>query len=169
MIYVLTGNGKGKTTCALGMGLRAAGAGFNVLMVQFLKTGDSSENKIVKKIKNFKIRSFGRKGFAPFTEKDAALARQGFDFLKREAENHRLVIMDEINVAMKYKLIDVKKVISFLNSQGKKRDIVLTGRYCPQEIIRKADLVTEFKEVKHYFKKACLRRQGVKARKGIEF
>jgi len=163
MIYVLTGNGKGKTTCALGMGLRAAGAGFNVLMVQFLKTGDSSENKIVKKIKNFKIRSFGRKGFAPFTKKDAVLVRQGFDFLKREAKNYRLVILDEVNIAMRHELVDIKEVLSFLNSHGEKRDIVLTGRCCPREIIKKADLVTEFKEVKHYFKR------GVRAKKGIEY
>ena len=83
MIYVLTGNGKGKTTSALGMGLRAAGAGKNVLMAQFLKDGASSEIREIKKISNFQTESFGRPGFGPYSEKDSRLAKSGFLFVKK--------------------------------------------------------------------------------------
>lgn len=165
MIYVFTGNGKGKTTSAVGMGMRAVGAGSKVLMIQFLKTGDSSENRAIKKIKNFKIRSFGRPGFGPYGDKDFLLAKKGWDFLKKEAGKgkYHLIILDEINLVLKFKLLAFKDVLTFLKSRGKKIDVVLTGRYCPKEIIDMADLVTEFKEIKHYFKK------GIKAKKGREY
>ena len=165
MIYVLTGNGKGKTTSALGMGLRAAGAGKNVLMAQFLKDGASSEIKEIKKINSFQTKSFGRPGFGPYSEKDSRLAKSGFLFAKKACRLQKcdLLILDEINVAMHFKLIGVKEVVEFLREYGKNIDIVLTGRYCPKEIIKIADLVTEFKEVKHYFNKKDI------ARKGIEY
>lgn len=165
MIFVFTGNGKGKTTSALGMALRAAGAGKKVLMVQFLKDGSSSEVKAIEKVDNFEIRSFGRPGFGPYSEKDFQLAKLGFIFAKKEAESQRysLLMLDEINVALKFKLIDLKEAIAFLKEYGKKLDVILTGRYCPKEILKIADSATEFKELKHYFNK------GVKARKGIEY
>lgn len=147
MIYVLTGNGKGKTTCAVGMGIRAVGAGERVLMVQFLKDGKSSEIKAIKKIKNFEIRQ----------EKD-------LNFLEKTAKRkYNLIILDEVNVAMKFGLFGVKEVSDILKQYRKKPDLVLTGRWCPKEIIKMADLVTEFKEIKHYYKK------GVKAKKGREY
>ncbi|MBI2042662.1 MAG: cob(I)yrinic acid a,c-diamide adenosyltransferase [Candidatus Nealsonbacteria bacterium] len=163
MIFVLTGNGKGKTTSALGMGIRAAGAGQKVLMVQFLKTSASSENKIIKRIENFDIKTFGRRGFAPFGAKDALLARKGLRFLEKEAEKYKMIIMDEINVALKFNLISGKEVLSFLDAQDNNKHIILTGRSASKDICDKADLITEFKEVKHYF------RRGVKAVKGIEY
>ena len=165
MIYVLTGNGKGKTTSALGMGIRAAGAGKNVLMAQFLKDGRSSEIKAIKKISNFQIKSFGRPGFGPYSANDSRLAKLGFLFAKKsvQSKKYHLLILDEINIALNFKLIDIKEVIEFLNDYGKKIDIVLTGRSCPQEIIKIADLATDFKEVKHYFRK------NIKPRKGIEY
>lgn len=165
MIYVLTGNGKGKTTSALGMGLRAAGANKKVLMAQFLKDGSSSEIKAIKKIRGFVIKSFGRRGFGPYFEKDRLLSKSGFIFAKEAtlSKKYGLLILDEINIALDFKLLHIKEVIDFLKEYGKNLDVVLTGRYCPKEIIKIADLVTEFKEVKHYFKK------GVAARKGIEF
>jgi len=172
MIYVLTGNGKGKTTSALGMGLRAAGAGKNVLMVQFLKDGASSEIKEIKKINNFQTKSFGRPGFGPYSEKDSRLVKSGFLFAQKAAQSKKysLLILDEINVATYLKLIGVKEVVEFLREYGKNIDIVLTGRYCPEEIIKIADLATEFKEIKHYFKRACLPAgRAFKARKGIEY
>ncbi len=165
MIYVFTGNGKGKTTAALGMGIRAAGAGKKVLMVQFLKPGGSSENKVLGRMKNFKVKSFGREGFGPFIEKDFLLAKEAFDFLKKELRRRKygLVILDEVNVALHFNLVALDSVLSFLKEHGKKRDLVLTGRYCPRELIEAADLVTECSEVKHYFQK------GVKAEKGREY
>lgn len=165
MLFVFTGNGKGKTTSAVGMGIRGAGAGKKVLMVQFLKSGVSSEISVIKKTKNFKIKSFGRQGFGHYFKKDSRLAQLGFIFAKKIAgsEKCNLLLLDEINTALHFKLLDLKEVIEFLKEYGKKLDVVLTGRYCPKEIIEIADLVTEFKEIKHYFKK------GVKAKNGIEF
>jgi len=165
MIYVFTGNGKGKTTSAVGMGVRAVGAGKKILMVQFLKAGASSEINVIKKIKGFIVKSFGRPGFGPYSKKDSRLAKSGFLFAKKSAGSgkYELLILDEINVALKFKLIEKKEVIEFLRGYGKNLDIVLTGRYCPKEIIKIADLITEFKEVKHYFKKKT------KAKSGIEF
>jgi len=165
MIFVLTGNGKGKTTSAVGMGVRAAGAGQKVLMVQFLKTGTSSEINVIKKVRGFTIKSFGRSGFGPCSEKDYQLAKSGFLFAKKSAdsEKYNLLILDEINLALDFKLLNLEEVIDFLKEYGRKLDVVLTGRYCPKEIMKIADLVTEFKEIKHYFKKR------VKARKGIEY
>lgn len=172
MIYVLTGKGKGKTTCALGMGMRAAGAGKKVLMTQFLKDGSSSEINVIKKINDFEIRFFGRPGFGPFSKKDSQLVKSGFLLTKKaclpigmaaQSKKCEFLILDEINVALHFKLLGIKEVLEFLKEYGKKLDVVLTGRYCPKEIIEMADLVTEFKEVKHYFKKK------IKAREGIEY
>lgn len=165
MIYVLTGNGKGKTTSAIGTGIRAIGAGKKVMMAQFLKDGTSSEIKAVAKIKNFRIKSFGRKGFGPYSKKDSQLAKLGFLFAQEAARSKKcdLLILDEINMAMNFNLLEIGEVIEFLKEYDKNIDIVLTGRHCPKEIIKIADLVTEFKEVKHYFRK------GIKARRGIEF
>lgn len=165
MIYVFTGNGKGKTTSALGMGLRAAGAGKKVLMVQFLKDGSSSEIRAIKKISNFQTKNFGRPGFAPYSAEDSRLVKSGFLFARKSAGSQKcnLLILDEINLASKFKLLNLKEIVAFLKEYGKNLDIVLTGRCCPEEIIKMADLVTDFKEVKHYFK------SEVKARKGIEY
>jgi len=147
MIYVFTGNGKGKTSAAIGMAVRAVGAGEKVLMVQFLKDGKSSEIKAIKKIKNFDIRQ----------EKD-------LNFLEKTAKRkYNLVILDEVNVAMKFGLLGVKEVSDILKQYRKKPDLVLTGRWCPKEIIKMADLVSELKEIKHYYKK------GVKAKRGREY
>ena len=133
-------------------------------MAQFLKDGSSSEIAVLRRISNFKVKSFGRPGFGLYSEKDSQLVKLGFLFAQKSAKNKKysLIILDEINVALHFKLIGLKEVIEFLKKYGKKIDIVLTGRYCPRKIIKIADLATEFKEVKHYFKK------GIKARKGIE-
>ncbi len=138
MIYVFTGNGKGKTTSAIGMGVRAIGAGQKVLMAQFLKDGKSSEVKVIQKIKNFKIKSFGWPGFGSYTDRDFLLAKKGLDFLKKEAKTQKndLIILDEVSIALKFKLINLKEILTFLKNYGKKLDIVLTGRYCPKEIIK---------------------------------
>jgi cob(I)alamin adenosyltransferase len=183
MIFIFTGNGKGKTTSGIGMGVRAVGAGKKVLMVQFLKPGDSSEVKIIKKIKGFDVQSFGRKGFflpkkeikkhpefkrkgiKAFSDEDFRLVKDGFSFVEKLAKvkKYNLLILDEINVVLYFKLLEKEKVLKLLKKFKKKLDIVLTGRHCPKEIIEIADLVTEFRERKHYFKK------DKRAKKGIEY
>ncbi len=180
MIYVLTGEGKGKTTSAVGMGIRAVGAGKRVLMIQFLKTG-TSENKLIGKIDHFDIKTFGREGFflpkskleknpqfkesgvKPLEDKDLKLAKEGFKLAKESCKEYDLLILDEIFIALKFKLLDKEEVINFLEKNRSNLDIVLTGRDCPEEVIELADLVSEVKEKKHYYKK------GVAPRKGIEF
>lgn len=176
MLFILTGQGKGKTTCAIGMGLRAAGAGRKVLMVQFLKSGRTSENKVLEKIDGFDVKSFGSDvciSKENVSERNVKLAQVGFEFAKKSLLDKQcdFLILDEICVAMHFGLLGKKDVLDFLSLslRGAERrrsnpvDIVLTGRYCPQEILKIADLVTEFKEIKHYFQK------GAKARRGIEF
>lgn len=185
MIFVLTGNGKGKTTSAIGMGVRAAGAARRVLMVQFLKPpNSSSEVKVIRKIKNFDIRSFGKQGFIvpkrylkkhpelkkigvrEAEEDDFQLAAKGLDLAKRAIDSkYNILILDESCVALNLGLIEIEGVMPILRkaSFSQEIDVVLTGRQCPRKIVRIADLVTEFEEKKHYYKK------GVKPRKGIEY
>lgn len=179
MIYVFTGKGKGKTTAALGVGLRAIGAEKKVLMVQFLKPGDSSEKEAIKKLDSFTIKSFGREGFfvseseleenpelkeegvKAFQEKDKKLMREGLKFAQKQKEKYDVMILDEINLVLRYNLIKEKKVLNFLESI-ENTHLILTGRYCPEFIKEEADLITKAKEIKHYYN------QGREPIKGID-
>ncbi len=168
MINIYTGNGKGKTTAALGLGLRAVGAGKKVLLVQFLKDGQSSEVKAIKKLANFEARSFGKKGFVKkdsLVQKDYDLAERGFNFVQKAVQNgeYDLIILDEINVALWLGLLKTQPVIDLIKKTPSKTELVLTGRNASKKLIQTADLVTEMKEREHYYRK------GVRARKGIEF
>jgi len=167
LIQVYTGNGKGKTTAALGLAIRAAGAGLNIYIGQFIKGKDYSELAALKKFKNIKVEQFGRGCFikkkpAP---QDIALANQGLNMISRVVSSgvFDLVILDEINIALKLGLISLRDVLSLIKKTPQKIELVLTGRSAHPKILRLADLVSDIKEVKHYYKK------GVKARKGIEF
>ncbi|MCX5710975.1 MAG: cob(I)yrinic acid a,c-diamide adenosyltransferase [Candidatus Omnitrophica bacterium] len=167
MIQVYTGKGKGKTTAALGLCLRAAGAGLNVYLCQFIKGKFYNELRALKKFKNIKVEQFGRGCFikkAP-SSKDLALAKKGVDKVRKLlAQNkHNIIILDEINVALDLGLLDLAEVIKVIKSAPKETELVLTGRNAPAGILKIADLISEIKETRHYFKK------GVKARKGIEF
>lgn len=169
MIQVYTGNGKGKTTAALGLGLRAVGAGQKVCLVQFLKDGQSSEiNCLRKYLPNFKAQSFGQSSFViknKINKEDTTLAKQGFNFAQKaiQSKKYDLIILDEINMAVSLGLITVKDLVSLIKAVPQKTELVLTGRHAPKEIIQLADLVTEFKEIKHYFT------GGRQARKGVEY
>ena len=166
-VQVYTGNGKGKTTAALGLALRAAGADLKVYIGQFMKKGKYSELKSLQKLKdNVTVEQFGRARFIrqKIAEEDRLLARRGFEKIKKIIQNGKydLVILDEINVALSYGLLSKEEVIGIIKSRPKTQEIVLTGRNAPRDIVKLADLVTEMKEIKHYFSK------GVKARTGIE-
>lgn len=168
MIHVYIGHGKGKTTAAMGLGLRALGAGQKVLLIQFLKDGTSSELKIIKRIKNFDLKIFGKKGFIEknkLSKKDYDLARQGFNFVQKAIKDNKydLIILDEINLANYFGLIKTQEILDLIKKTPSKTELILTGRNPSKRIIQQADLVTEMKQIKHYFKK------GIKARKGIEF
>ena len=175
LILVNTGNGKGKTTAALGVVLRAVGQGFKVLILQFIKSGNGYGELagLAKLGDQVEIRSMG-KGFIYYNRNEvgeAELARHkeaaqaAWRTLVEEVNSDKwdLIVMDEINNAINYELIDVNSVVEMLKNKPKRLHVVLTGRYAKPEIIDMADTVTEMKVVKHAYEK------GIKAAKGIEF
>ncbi|QOR35901.1 cob(I)yrinic acid a,c-diamide adenosyltransferase [Clostridium sp. 'deep sea'] len=169
LVLVYTGNGKGKTTASLGLGFRAAGQGFNVFMIQFMKgQGKTGELNSVEKFNNFTIEQAGRPNFvnqvAP-DPMDVNAAREGFKRATEKAMSGEIdvLIMDEINVAMNYDLVDIEDVLHFLKTKPEKLHIVMTGRGFPEELIDYVDMVSEVKEIKHHYN------NGVPATKGIEF
>lgn len=167
MIQVYTGNGKGKTTAALGLALRAAGAGLKVYVCQFLKGKYYCELAALKKLKNIKVEQFGTTCFIRRmpAKKDIELANSALKAAAKAVYGrcYDMVILDEINVALKLKLLKLKDVISLIKNAPQKKELVLTGRYAHPKILKIADLVSEIRQIKHYYKK------GQKARKGIEF
>ena len=168
IVHVYTGPGKGKTTAALGLGLRAAGAGFKVHMLQFMKGRRYSEIGSIEKIPNFTISQHGRDEFVSKenTEQiDIDLAQKGFEQAKKIVKNNEydMVILDEINVAVDYNLIPVDDVLKLIEEKPEKLELVLTGRDAHPEIVKVADLVTEMLEIKHPYQ------QGVIGRKGVDF
>lgn len=169
LVQVYTGNGKGKTSAAFGLALRAIGRGLKVYIIQFIKGGfDYGELYIVDKLPNLKLKAFGRGKFVtvkPPEKEDIKLAEEALQLAKEIVENgeYDVVVLDEINVALNLKLISLEEVLKLIKNKPKHVELVLTGRYAPDEIIEIADLVTEMKEVKHPFNK------GFQARKGVEY
>jgi len=166
-IQLYTGNGKGKTTAAIGLAVRALGAGLSVFMGQFVKGMHYSELDALKVFApRLVLKQYGRDCFirnAP-TEEDIRLAREGFAEIKQVVFSGGcdLVIMDEITIANYYKLIRVEAVLEILENRPSGVELVLTGRYADERLIKAADLVTEMMEVKHYYTR------NVQARDGIE-
>ena len=169
LVQVYTGNGKGKTTCALGLTVRAAGNGIPVAIVQFLKGWDFyGEIKGLSYLPGVTLERTGRAEFVRKTgplPEDYEEARRGLakarEFIMDET--HELVILDEINVALNYGLISVRDVLEVIKNRPEGVEVVLTGRNAPEKILEAADLVTEMQEIKHPFQ------AGIKARKGIEY
>lgn len=166
MIQVYTGCGKGKTTAAIGLALRATGAGLKVYIAQFVKGKVYSELAVLGRIKKLKLEQFGRSCFIRKKpqKKDFELAKAGLAKATAVIKNkdYDLVILDEVNIALHLGLLKIEEVLGLIKDTPKEIELVLTGRYAPPEIIECADLVSEIKEIKHYYKK------GIKARKGIE-
>ncbi len=169
IIQVYTGNGKGKTTAALGQALRACGHGLRVLMIQFMKGSTNyGEVMIAGSVPGLKIIQSGLpafvKKFAP-SEEDLRLAAEGMGLARKALEDAScdVLILDEINVAVDYGLIEVEDVLDLLKKRLPNMEIVLTGRYAPPEILEIADLVTEMKEVRHHYA------AGREMREGIEY
>jgi len=168
-IQVYTGNGKGKTTAALGLALRAAGNGHKTYFGQFLKGQDYGELSAVQNLSSLiTIDQFGRKGFIHVTEnpdkEDIERAQKGLKICLKmmRSRNYRIIVLDEINVAVHFHLFSEKEIHDFLDEKPDDVEVILTGRYAPESFIERADLVTEMKEIKHYYKK------GIQARRGIE-
>jgi cob(I)alamin adenosyltransferase len=166
-IHIYTGNGKGKTTAALGLALRAAGAGKKVFIGQFIKGKPYSEMKVLEKLPNIDLEQFGRDCFIyqKPTKEDVEAAQKGLDIVKGlvQSKEYDLLILDELTMALYYGLFPLVEVIDLLKNKTRGLEIVITGRQAPQELIELADLVTEMKEVKHYYQR------GIEGRKGIEF
>ena len=167
-IHVYTGHGKGKTTAALGLGLRAVGAGFKVHMVQFMKGRRYSEIDGIEQLSNFTVSQHGRDEFVNKEKPepiDINMAQEGFDFAKKIIKDNKfdMIILDELNVAVDFKLIDLKDVLNLIEDKPEPLELILTGRYAHSDIIKKADLVTEMLEIKHPYQK------GILSRKGIDF
>ncbi len=165
-IQVYTGNGKGKTTAALGLALRGAGAGLQVFVGQFLKQGDYSEIKALSRFDNVTVEQFGMGRFVRGkpSEAEKIAARKGYDRLCGilDAGTHDLVIVDEGNVAVSCRLISEQELLALMDRKPEHMELVITGRGATPEVTDRADLVTEMQEIKHYY------HQGVMARKGIE-
>lgn len=169
MIYLFTGEGGGKTIAALGLALRSIGHKHKVVIIQFMKgRKDVGEYKAAKKFTPYlKVYQFGKKGFVnprkPSPE-DKKLAQEGFEFAKKILKQKpKLLILDEINLAIAFGLLDLKEVMKFLRRVPKRTDVVLTGRRASTKLYKLADGVSVVKKVKHVFDK------GVPARKGIEY
>jgi len=168
-IHVYTGDGRGKTTAALGLALRAAGAGVKTFIVQLMKDYAYSELKSLQRLKPWiELEHFGSDGFVfrrqPPGQEDLDAARRALACGRQAMVSGRygLVIFDEICVAIYFGLLSVPDVLSLLAEKPAAVELVLTGRYCPAEIIERADLVSDIREVKHYYQ------QGIIARKGFD-
>ncbi len=165
-VQVYTGDGKGKTSAALGLVLRAVGAGLRVFIVQFVKSGKSSEFGALAHFPDqVTIRQYGR-GFieAEPTAEDITAAREGLAEARAALRSgeYQIVILDEANVAVHLKLFSVEELLGLIDSRLQDVEVVITGRNAHPELIQRADLVTEMRKVKHYYD------QGLPARRGIE-
>ncbi len=166
MVHVYTGNGKGKTTSAIGLAVRAAGAGLKVYIGQFVKGRKYSELNSLNKLDYIDIEQFGKKNFIKnkAEEIDIQKAKEGYRKIEKvlNSNYYDLVILDEANIAVYFDLFSVEELLDLIEKRNQEIEVVLTGRMANNKIIKYADLVTEMKEIKHYYKK------GITARKGIE-
>jgi cob(I)alamin adenosyltransferase len=182
LIHVYTGDGKGKTTAALGLALRAAGCGYCAYVCQFLKGQEYGELAAVEWLAArptggrppITIEQFGRPTFVRMsadgktttaTEEDISLAHAGLEAARRamRSDQFELVIVDEINVALHFRLLTLEEVLTLLDAKPVDVELVLTGRRVPSEIVDRADYVTEMRQVRHPYQR------GIRARKGIEY
>ncbi|MBC8588644.1 cob(I)yrinic acid a,c-diamide adenosyltransferase [Paratissierella segnis] len=166
-VQIYTGNGKGKTTAALGLSLRAVSIGKKVFFGQFVKGMKYSEVNCTDFVPNIEFEQFGKECFIynDPTEDDIKRAEQGLAKMSSVLKDGKydVVVMDELNIALYFKLFTVEEVIKAISNRAPHVEVIITGRYAPKELVEIADLITEMKEIKHYYTK------GVENRKGIDF
>ncbi|PKP50178.1 MAG: cob(I)yrinic acid a,c-diamide adenosyltransferase [Bacteroidetes bacterium HGW-Bacteroidetes-11] len=166
-IHLYTGNGKGKTTAALGLALRAAGADKRIFIAQFVKGMHYAELDALTRFPEIELKQYGLDCFIVNepTQKDIDAAKEGLAEVTAIIAGNKfdIVILDELCIALHYHLFETEEILSLLNTKPGKMEIVMTGRYAPPELYEIADLITEMNEIKHYYSK------GIEARKGIEF
>lgn len=166
-VQVYTGDGKGKTTAAIGLAVRAAGAGLKVFIAQFIKSGRYSEIETLERLDgNIVCRQYGKgcwlRGMP--SEEDASLARNGLREVRAviESGEYQVVILDEADIATLFGLFDARDLLELIDVKPEATELIFTGRRADPRLIERADLVTEMREIKHYYS------NGVIARKGIE-
>lgn len=167
-IHIYTGNGKGKTTAAVGLAIRAAGRGKSVEIIQFMKGQEYGEHLSLKKIPGIHIQFFGSPECITKEEVDTShidMAKKAMHYVREVFTKNKtdIIILDEIIVSVWFGLIPESEVIDLLKGKPLATELVLTGRYASKKLMAEADLVTEMTEIKHYYK------QGTSARKGIEY
>ncbi len=170
LVHIYTGNGKGKTTASIGLGVRAVGSGMKVLMVQFCKGTSSAEEASLEKLKpNFelyKIKQIDKFSWQMTPQEKEEMQKITLDLLDyaiKKAQSKDMIILDEIMAAITGDFIDAKQVSHFIKNKPTKLELVLTGRNAPSELIELADYVSEINAVKHPMSK------GIQAREGIEY
>lgn len=167
-VQLYTGNGKGKTTAAVGQAVRAVGHGKRVVIIQFMKGRLYGELAAADRIEGLTIEQFGRDEFVDRDNPaaiDVELAMKGWERAEELVRDETLdmLILDEINVAVSFGLVPLESVVSLVRNKPGDLELVLTGRYAPDELIALADTVTEMREIRHHYNR------GFKARKGIEY
>jgi cob(I)alamin adenosyltransferase len=169
LIAVFTGNGKGKTTAALGLAFRALGHDHRVCIIQFIKGswkyGELETARHFQPLLDFHVMGRGFTWKSDDLEKDKAAAREAWDFAAQtiQADKHELVILDELTYLSHYQIIAEEEILAVLRNKPPAMHIAITGRYASEPLIQLADLVTEMREIKHPFQ------NGIKAQKGMEF
>ncbi len=170
LVLVFTGDGKGKTTAALGLALRAWGQGMRVLVIQFIKADvETGELKAAARLDGLEIRPLGAGFVYPGDEqalerhREAATAALAAGRAALEGKQHHMIVLDEIFYALGLDLVTAEQVLALLALKPEGVHLVLTGRGAPPEILARADLVTEMREIRHHY------RNGVKAQQGIEY
>ncbi|OVE75934.1 cob(I)yrinic acid a,c-diamide adenosyltransferase [bacterium E08(2017)] len=165
-VQVYTGDGKGKTTAALGLALRASGADLKTYIGQFIKSGDTSEATAIDQIPNITIEHYGTGRFVLGSpnEEDIKMADEGLMKLHQAMQSGKydIVIADEANCAVKAELFPAERLLNLIDQKPDNLELIFTGRGADQKLIDRADLVSEIQPVKHYYEK------GVPSRKGIE-
>ena len=169
MVYIYTGEGEGKTTNALGLALRAVGHGYSAVIIQFMKGRKYiGEYKIKDRLApEYEIHQFGREEFIDFRNPvplDYELAEKGLEFTKEAlGKKPRILVLDEINLAAHFGIVKTEDILKLLEDIPEETTVILTGRRAPEELVERADLVTEMKFVKHPFEKK------VPAKEGLEY
>ena len=164
-LHVYTGDGKGKTTAAFGLAVRALCAGQSVYIGQFVKSMRYNETKVEGIFDRMRIEQLGRGCFIGHDPEpaDVGMAREGLARCRAllVSGEYDLVILDELTIALYYRLLTVDEVLDALRARHPSVEVVVTGRYAPQELVDEADLVTEMREVKHYYTQGVLSREGI--------
>ncbi|MBU0685485.1 MAG: cob(I)yrinic acid a,c-diamide adenosyltransferase [Thermoplasmatota archaeon] len=166
-VHVLTGRGKGKTTAAFGLAMRAAGHGLKVCIVQFMKAGETSGEVVsARRLGNIDVAQYGSGSFVDskhITNEDKEKAREGLEHAKRVLSDgsYQLVVLDEVNTVVSFGLLSADEVMGALRSRGRGVEVVLTGRNAPVEFIEYADYVSMIESKKHPFDAGLIAREGI--------